>query len=79
MVIIIMDKINDIKKEQNAIEIARKSIIEAKQILVIDANKLTVREYYNLCEFLASKKFEFDKYMNGKVYFIRKIKNKNIY
>ncbi|MEM5821039.1 MAG: hypothetical protein QXP34_01820 [Candidatus Aenigmatarchaeota archaeon] len=74
-----MDKIKGIKKERNAIEIAKKSIIEAKQILIVDANKLTVREYYNLYEFLASKKFEFDKYMNGKVYFIRKIKNKNIY
>lgn len=74
-----MDKINDIKEEQDIIEIARKSIIEVKQILIVDANKLTVREYYNLYEFLASKKFEFDKYMNGKVYFIKKIKNKNIY
>ncbi|MEM4460651.1 MAG: hypothetical protein QXY70_00760 [Nanopusillaceae archaeon] len=74
-----MDKINDIKEEQDIIEIARKSIIEAKQILVIDANKLTTKEYYNLCEFLVNKGFEFDKYMNGKVYFIRKVKNKNSY
>ncbi|MEM4039226.1 MAG: hypothetical protein QXS58_01370 [Thermoplasmata archaeon] len=63
----------------NIIKIARKSIIEAKQILVIDANKLTTKEYYNLCEFLVNKGFEFDKYMNEKVYFIRKIKNKNSY
>ncbi|MEM5831223.1 MAG: hypothetical protein QXO40_03410 [Candidatus Aenigmatarchaeota archaeon] len=67
------------EKEQKIIKIAKKSIIEAKQILVIDANRLTVRDYYNLCEFLTNRGFEFDKYINGKVYFIRKIKNKNTY
>ncbi|MEM4773129.1 MAG: hypothetical protein QW648_03935 [Nanoarchaeales archaeon] len=63
----------------NIIKIAKKSIVEAKQILVIDANKLTTKEYNKLCKFLVNKGFEFDKYMNGKVYFIRKIKNKAMY